>query len=99
MNYVDESYSAADEDLRSPSGPGVWEMAWRHKWLLCLGLAVGLGLGGLYYARAERVYQASTKLLVVKKRQDALPLAGMDPRLGQAEDYIATHLVIIRSPL
>src|SRR4051794_24402632 len=99
MNRIDEPHAETGDEFRAAAGPGIWEMAWRHKALLALGLVVGLALGSLYYARAERVYQSATKILVVKKRQDALPLPGMDPRLAQAEDYVSTHLVLIRSPL
>src|SRR5262249_14183919 len=34
----------------------------------------------------------------VKKRSDTLPVAGGDPRASFYEDYVSTHVVLIRSP-
>lgn len=88
------------EEHHVSSFPNVWEMAWRHKLLLVMGLVVGLVLGALYCAQLIPEYQSSTKILVVKKRPDALPIPGStDPRLSYMEDYMATHQVLIRSPL
>lgn len=77
-------------------------MAWRRKGLITFGLAVGLVIGVIYYAQASPVYQSQAQLLVVKKRPDALPVTGLDTRystLSITEDYLATHIVLIRSPL
>src|SRR5215813_5777393 len=42
---------------------------------------------------------ARNQVLVLKKRSDALPVTNGDPRLSFYEDYVSTHLVLIRSPL
>lgn len=73
-------------------------LAWRHKWLLVLGGVVGLLLGSLYYAQKKPTYQSSAQILVVKKRPDVLPIQGMESRSFN-EDYIATHITLIKSPL
>jgi capsular exopolysaccharide synthesis family protein len=72
---------------------------WRHRFLVLLGVIVGVVLGALMYAQRAPVYLSTAQVLVVKKRSDALPMAGGDPRLSFYEDYVSTHLVLIRSPL
>jgi capsular exopolysaccharide synthesis family protein len=71
---------------------------WRRRWLVLLGAVVGLVLGALVYAQRPPVYQSSAQVLVVKKRSDTLPVAGGDPRASFYEDYVSTHVVLIRSP-
>jgi capsular exopolysaccharide synthesis family protein len=73
-------------------------IGWRRKWLLLLGLICGLTLGSLYASRLVPEYQSSMKLLVVKKRPDALPSQG-DNHFSQMDDYLATHQVLIKSPM
>jgi capsular exopolysaccharide synthesis family protein len=82
-----------------PGSRGILEIAWRRKALIALGLAVGLVVAGMYYARATPVFQSSAQVLVVNKRPDNLALAGAEGRAPALEDYLATHLVLIRSPL
>jgi capsular exopolysaccharide synthesis family protein len=82
------------------SGPDLLSLLWRRKSLIALGGVIGLVLGAMYYARLTPVYQSTAQVLVVKKRPDeALPMAGLDARYGFFEDYLATHREIIRSPL
>jgi capsular exopolysaccharide synthesis family protein len=95
------SGTAQFDDLTSEqagfSYSAVAQMAWRRKSLLALGLAVGLVLGSLHYARQTPIYQSSAQVLVVKKRPDALP-SSMTGAL-YSEDYLSTHVALIRSPL
>src|SRR5262245_42522159 len=81
------------------SSHNLLEVLWRRKSLVLLGVVVGLVGGALFYAQRAPVYQAGAQVLVVKKTSDALPIAGGDPRLTFVEDYLSTHLVLIRSPL
>jgi capsular exopolysaccharide synthesis family protein len=74
-------------------------IAWRHKSLVALGLVVGLVLGTLSYARRSPVYRSDAQILVVKKRPDVLPALGGDTSYSYYEDYLATHQVLIKSPL
>jgi capsular exopolysaccharide synthesis family protein len=92
------SHEADAFDLpQGPAFPSLLRIAWKRKWLVLFAVAVCLALGGLYCAQAPPVYQSSTQVWVVRKRPDA-PLPGVDPRLALVEDYLATHLVLIRSP-
>src|SRR5262249_23473791 len=74
-------------------------IAWERKSFVIFGAVVGVLLGFLVYLQRKPVYQSAAQVLVVKKRSDALPVAGGDPRLSFYEDYVSTHLVLIRSPL
>jgi len=90
------------EAFDAPAGeayPNLLWIAWQRKALLVSGAVIGLVLGALYYAQRAPVYQSSLQLLVVKKRPDILPIPGEDTRLSLYEDYLSTHLVLIRSPL
>ena len=75
------------------------QILWQRKALVFLGAVVGLVAGFLFYVQRTPVFQSSAQVLVIKKRSDALPILGGDPRLSYVEDYMATHLVLLRSPL
>src|SRR5579871_1471838 len=77
----------------------VWEIALRRISLLALGLVVGIALGSFYYAMQTPIYQSNAQVLVIKKQPNAFPLTGADPRMSYYEDYLSTHLVLIKSPL
>jgi capsular exopolysaccharide synthesis family protein len=87
---------AADQQThRKPYG--LLRSAWRHKTLVILGVVVGLVLGVLYYSQQAPVYQSGAQVLVIKK-SPAFSLPGSDP-VGGYDDFLATHQVLIRSPL
>jgi capsular exopolysaccharide synthesis family protein len=100
---VKERFQDVDENATEPahhrSSRTVLQVVWQRKSLLTLGAVVGLALGGLLYAQRTPVYQSSAQVLVVKKRSDILPVTGGDPRLSFVEDYLATHMVLIKSPI
>ncbi len=94
------------EPASSPPAPhsrggarNVFLILWQHRGLLFLGLVVGGTLGLLNYSQRPSIYRATTQVLVVKKQAaNALPLAGGDPRMAVMDDYVSTHLIVIRSP-
>jgi capsular exopolysaccharide synthesis family protein len=71
---------------------------WKHKGLVSLGVVIGAVLGTLYNAQTKPVYASGAQVLVVKKRSDALPMGGANGQMLY-DDYLATHQVLIRSPL
>jgi capsular exopolysaccharide synthesis family protein len=78
----------------------VFQVLWQHRGLILLGLVVGTTLGLLNYSQRSPVYRATAQVLVVKKQAaNALPVAGGDPRMAVMEDYVSTHLIVIRSPI
>jgi capsular exopolysaccharide synthesis family protein len=74
-------------------------IAWQRKSRVVFGILVGFLLGTLFYTQRPPVYQSGAQVLVVRKNPNVLPIAGGDPRLSYVEDYLATHLVLIRTPL
>ncbi len=74
-------------------------LVWRHRWLVMLGVVVGCVLGALYYSRLTPIYQSSALVLVVKKAPDTLPLPGGTIGASFTEDYLSTHMSLIRSPV
>jgi capsular exopolysaccharide synthesis family protein len=99
------SDSTQDEDDLSHPGSArlsrtVLQVLWRRKIFLVLGAVAGLALGALAYTQQTAVFQSSAQLLVIKRKTvDALPISGTNPGVTYVEDYVATHLVVLRSPL
>jgi capsular exopolysaccharide synthesis family protein len=73
------------------------QVAWRRKTLIFLCTVIVLGLAVAYYIRSVPVYQSSAQVLVVQKRPGAV--TGVETRELALEDYVATHQVLIRSPV
>lgn len=75
---------------------GFLSILWQRKALLILGAVLGLLVGALVYWQRPAVYQANAQILVIKRSN---PIAvGNDPRLAIVDDYMAVHLVVLRSP-
>lgn len=79
------------------AGRSLMEIAWNRKSYLALGIAVGLVLALLYYAKTKPIYQSKAQVLVVKKNPTEMNLT--EQRNISLEDYVATHQTLIRSPL
>jgi capsular exopolysaccharide synthesis family protein len=76
-----------------------YSLLWRHKWIVALGVAVGLAVGAIYYARTAPIYQSTASVLVVKKTPDVLPAGGSELHPIYTDDYLSTHQTLIRSPV
>ncbi len=70
-----------------------------HKWVVLLGLLLGGGLGYLYYLQQEPVYKSSARVLVIAKYRNPLPVQSIEGQQLFYEDYLATHIRLIRSPV
>jgi len=77
---------------------------WRRKWIALVMLVACGALGALYFFQAERVYQSSAQILLIKKEK--FPVAGNDAGRGPGryseygyEDTLSTHMILITSPL
>ena len=77
---------------------GVLRQGWR---LIAISAVVCLTLAGLYVAAAKRVYQATTRLLVLQQGGRPLNMANSDPNriMEGTDDYIPTHSMIVCSPM
>src|SRR5438874_1284964 len=80
------------------SSSNLLQIAWRRKALIVLGAVVGCVLGALYYSQQKPVYRSQASVMVIKK-QDVLPVGPNDLYMGAFDDYLATHMVLLRSPL
>jgi capsular exopolysaccharide synthesis family protein len=78
-------------------GRSILEIAWSRKFLVGLGVVVGLALGLVYYNQSAPVYQSKAQVLIVKKRHDSV--TGIDTRNLSIEDFVATHKTLVESPL
>jgi capsular exopolysaccharide synthesis family protein len=91
---------AADSAPSPPAAGSILRIVWQRRWLVLLGAVIGPVLALLHYSQRPSVYRSGAQVLVVKKRSEALPVSnGGDPRLAVYEDYVSTHLILIRSPL
>lgn len=81
------------------AGRNVLQVVWQRRGVVLLGLVAGAVLALLAYSRKPPVYRGSAQLLVVKKQAaSALAVGTADPRVAVMDDYVATHLIVIRSP-
>jgi capsular exopolysaccharide synthesis family protein len=72
---------------------GFLSAVWSRKWLIVLGAAVGLAVGGCLYVITPPLYQSTAQVLVIKKRP------GHEMPLPFAEDQSLMHEAIMKSPL
>lgn len=73
------------------------QILWHRKSLIVLGLIVGLLAGGLFYVHSKPIYESDAQVLVVEKRPEAV--TGETRGVTAFDDYIATHRILIQSPL
>jgi capsular exopolysaccharide synthesis family protein len=100
VNVLPENDPAESTDSRpGPAPRNPVQVIWQRKRYVLLGLIVGLAGGAAFQSQHAAVYQTGAQVLVVKKRADALPIPGSDSASSYYDDYIATHLVLIKSPL
>jgi capsular exopolysaccharide synthesis family protein len=70
----------------------------RRKSRILLGLALGVAAAAAYCYLAGPWYDSSAQVLVIKKRLETSPISDPGPGHPQ-EDYLATHMLLITSPL
>ena len=74
----------------------------RRGWVfIAVSAAVCLTLGLFHVSKFTTSYQSSARLLVLQQGGGRLPLPGGDPLQGHrgGEESLATHVMIIRSPI
>ena len=99
---TDEQFvdGAAQERFEFPLMQGMIQMsrfAWRHKLLIVLGVALGLGLAAAYYTTSKPAYRSTAQIMVQLKRPNALPIPGTDPRYSVLSDSLAEHQTLLGS--
>ena len=101
MNAADKML---DNDLSSPGHArvtrGMLQMLWRRKTLVLIAIVTGLVIAALVYTQQAAAYQSTAQLLVIKKRsENVLPVSGSNTGFSYVEDFVSTHVVVLRSPL
>ena len=83
------------------SGPGstidLLELFWRRRTYVIACTLLGIVLGLIYGVLATPMYESTADVLVVQKRPQAV--TGDHQYESGFEDYLATHLAIIVSPV
>jgi capsular exopolysaccharide synthesis family protein len=75
----------------------ILRQGWRF---VAFSVLVFLTLAVIYSVKAKRLYQATTRLLVLQQGGPPLPGAGGESgRLIGGDDYLPTHAAVIRSPM
>ncbi len=69
----------------------------RRKGLVFVVLVFGLGLGFLYSLKAERIYQSTAQILIMKQETD-LPISSVEGAVNY-ENTLSTHMLLAKSPL
>ena len=82
-------------------GPGstidLLDLFWRRRFWVIACTLLGIVLGVVYCALATTMYESTADVLVVSKRPQ--PITGDHQYESGFEDYLATHLAIIVSPV
>ncbi len=90
--------SVAEHDpMLQQGGVDVWGILARRKWLVILGLIVGLGLGYIYLLQASPVYESVAQVLIEQKKPPTIPISGFDTQFASVSEE-AKHAVIIKTP-
>ncbi len=88
----------SDFRQRSPrSSIDLLDLLWRRRTYVIACTLVGIFLGALYCFLATPMYESTAEVLVVQKRPQ--PVTGDVQYQSGFQDYLATHLAIITSPL
>lgn len=74
-------------------------LVWQYKWLVLLGVTVGVAGGSVVYSRSQPIYRSNAQLLVIKKRSDVVPVSGSVITESYLDDYVSTHIVLLKSPV
>lgn len=97
IRNLDAKDVAPHDRPETTSPTNLLRVAWQRKSLIILGLVIGFVGGAIFYSQRPRVYQSGTQVLVIKKRPDVLNMPTVESTMF-TEDYLATHMVLIRSP-
>lgn len=93
-----DAFAAAAAAGGHEGGPPIGQLILRRKWLLLFGLAVGVGLGYLYFTQQPPVFRTVAQILVTPNRA---PMPGdqqqRDDALADA-NAIETQCQILTSP-
>lgn len=90
----DDLVSLESAEAARPT-PDFLALAFKHKWLLLAGLAVGLTLGQAAYIKLGPAFQATSRILVSKRTTAQIKDGGESAAYGERGEHVA----LIMSPL
>ncbi len=73
------------------SGFDFWGVLNRRKWLVFLGLVTGMGLGGLYHAQCEVIYESEATVKIEPKNPAMFRFSNNDPIAPNMENFTTRH--------
>src|SRR5690349_20597389 len=97
VTAVNPRESSAPGALELPNYLDLLRIVRNRKWLLILGVGVGLAAGVSYYSQCAPIFQSEAQVLVVRKRPETVTGNAMSP--SHFKDYVNTHRILIASPL
>jgi polysaccharide biosynthesis transport protein len=87
-----------EQDSGAASGSrGFVAVLWQRKALIVLGAVLGLIGGSLVYSQKAPVYSSGVPIMITKR--NSMPQPGVDPRTVVYDDYMSTHMQLLRSTL
>ena len=78
---------AAPPELEGESGFDFWGVLNRRKWLVFLGLVCGMGLGTLFYAKSEVVYE-SKAFVKIEPKDRFVPITNGNPMFPEYDEGV-----------
>ncbi|MFT5304231.1 MAG: succinoglycan biosynthesis transport protein ExoP, partial [Mariniblastus sp.] len=84
-------YVLAPTGEESESSFDFWGVLNRRKWLVFLGLVSGMGLGALYDAQCDTIYESVAKIKIEPKDPLFIPMAQGGMIQGASNDAMIRH--------
>src|SRR5947207_10005808 len=94
VHEIDSEFGAPDAASTSRS---FIQVIWQRKAFVILGACVGLTLAFLWHTQKPNVYSTQAQLLVTKK-ESINSSSTADSRTHIVDDFMSTHLVLLKSP-
>jgi succinoglycan biosynthesis transport protein ExoP len=91
MHRQTEFTRASEQD--DENSFALFALAWRRKWIVMLLIAIGLGLGYLFYLQQTPIYQSRAEVLIVRNTTN-----GPIDELKVSSSYDTVHERLLRSP-
>jgi capsular exopolysaccharide synthesis family protein len=69
-----------------------------HKFLLFMGVVLGIALGVVYYLSRPPVFESRAEVVIEKKPSNSIPIPNLPVNQDQ-DDYVSTEQEILQSPM
>jgi capsular exopolysaccharide synthesis family protein len=93
---VDREHDAVVPHEINTMPQGQWALLWKRKWLLLLGVVVGLGFGYLMYSKETPVFRTSARIQVLEPYASrSMPVDGIET--GRIHGSLLVEATVISS--